>query len=505
MYGTAQPNGTTISLVTADGVQTFDPWRIVPGMPPGRGESLMPHVMSFQSMAWTGARVYRPSDEALRDSRANASYMRNDTLVMECVEQRQRSTALLDWHIEVENEDDPQQASLRDELTGILRRLPYFVKYREALLNAIWYGRYAVQNRYEWSWIKGQRRVIVADWLPIHGDKLVWKFDADRGDYNPDQLGIRVTGGAGFGRTSSRWKEENADRIEATDWGMAYYLEPWERDLVVVHKHLIEDGEYEDPESAGRICGVGIRHRIYWTWYQKQEALAWLMEYLERSGFGMELWYYPYGNQQAESDYRKAATERIGQGRNIVLVPRLPGPDALAYGVERIEPGMAGANALKEILTEYFGHQIKRYVLGQTLTTEAHATGLGSNLASIHLDTYLQIIKYDARNLEETITRQLIGPLVRFNWPAAVDVDVRFVLETDSPDVEERLQAWRHAWEMGARLREKDVMDLIGAAVPSEEDRVLQNPLATSTENPAGGAEETAAAMNMPRFGGTGG
>lgn len=473
-------NGSTISVVTPEGIQTFDPWRDVSGMPPGRGETVMPHVVSFQSMSWSGARVYRPSDEALRDSRDNARFMRNDTLVMECVEQRQRSTALLDWHIEVDDEKDPRQAEIRDGLTKILRRLPYFVKYREVLLNAIWYGRYAIQNRYEWSWIDGKRCLTVANWLPIHGDKLVWKFDSEQGDYNPDQIGIRVTAGPGFSKAATRWMEEQRDRVEPADWGMAYFLQPWERDLLVVHKHLLEDGEYEDAESAGRIFGVGIRHRIYWTWYQKQEALAWLMEYLERSGFGMELWYYPYGNAQAEADYRKAATERIGQGRNIVLVPRLAGPDALAYGVERIEPGMAGANSLKEILADYFGHQIKRYILGQTLTTEAQATGLGSNLASIHLDTYLQIIKYDARNLEETITRQLIVPLVRFNWPEAANLNVRFVIETDSPDVEQRLQAWRHAWEMGARLREKDVLDIIGAAIPSEEDRILQNPAAAA-------------------------
>jgi len=255
-------------------------------------------------------------------------------------------------------------------------------------------------------------------------------------------------------------------------------LGPWERDLLTVHQHIIEDGEYEDPLSAGRIHGVGIRSRIYWTWYQKQEALAWLMEFLERSGFGIEIWYYPYGNAEAEEKARTAAQERIGQGRNIILVPRPVGAEGLAYGVERIEPGMSGAQALKDILTEYFGHQIKRYILGQTLTTEAHATGLGSNLASIHLDTYLQIIRYDALNLQETLTRQLVEPLVRLNFP-------------------DKLAAWRQAWEMGAKLREKDVMELIGAAVPGEEDRVLENP---QLAQPTGEEAVPNAAGSAPAF-----
>jgi len=406
--------------------------------------------------------------------------MRNDAGVMECVEQRQRSTALLGWHIEVDDEDDPRQARLRDAVSRLLREIPYFTKYRECLLNAIWYGRYAVENIYRWRWIDGRKCVAVADWLPVHGDKLVWRLDSER-----ERIGIRVGTGGGLPKTE-QWRREHADQIEPTDWGMAYFLTPWERDMLVVHQHIIEDGEYEDPLSAGRIHGVGMRSRIYWTWYQKQEALAWLMEFLERSGFGIEIWYYPYGNAEAEEKTRTAAQERIGQGRNIILVPRPMGAEGMAYGVERIEPGMSGAQALKDILTEYFGHQIKRYILGQTLTTEAEATGLGSNLASIHLDTYLQIIRYDAVNLQETLTRQLVRPLVKFNWPELGDVPCRLVIETDSPDVESKLAAWRQAWEMGVRLREKDVMELIGAAMPGEEDRVLQNPQLAQGPNDQG-------------------
>lgn len=134
----------------------------------------------------------------------------------------------------------------------------------------------------------------------------------------------------------------------------------------------------------------------------------------------------------------------------------------MSYGVERIEPGMQGAEILKDILTDYFGHQIKRYILGQTLTTEAAGTGLGSNLASIHLDTYLQIIHYDSGNLDETLTDDVVRPLQEFNFPRYAHLAMRFKTETDTPDVESKLVAWRQAFDMGCKLRERDVMDLIG-------------------------------------------
>jgi len=169
-------------------------------------------------------------------------------------------------------------------------------------------------------------------------------------------------------------------------------------------------------------------------------ALAWLMEFLERSAFGIELWYYPAGNPQGREEMKQAAAERVGPGKNILLIPRPPGVEGAAFGVERIEPSMAGAQVLKEILTDFFGHQIKRYILGQTLTTEAHATGLGSNLASIHLDTFLQIVRYDAINLQETLTEQLVRRLVAWNWPHLDPTAFRFIIELEKDDTRERLE-----------------------------------------------------------------
>lgn len=450
-----------------------DPSQEVPGMPPNFGDGLIPHVVTFQGILATISKVYRASDEALKDSYANARYMLNDLTVLEVIEQRMRSTALLDWHLEIEDDKDLEQVALKDCLSAILRRIPRFMQYREALLRAIWYGKYGVQHRYRWTEIEDKHRVIVERWQPVHGDKLV--FGLDEGGEEADRLGIRVGPGlVGSGARMEDWRERSQGKVVPTEWGLAYFLDPWERDLIAVHKHLIEDGEFEEPVNAGRIHGLGIRSRIYWTWFQKQECLAWLMEYLERSAFGMEIWYYPWGNDEAREKLRTAAEERIGQGRNILLVPRPMGDQSMAYGVERIETSPAGAEAVKDILVNYFGHLIKRYVIGQTLTTEAEATGLGSNLAAIHLDTYMQIIKYDSINLGETITEELVDRLKAYNFPRYTDVPVRFVIETETSDAEAKLKAWKEAFEMGARLKEQDVMDLIGAAVPEEGDRVLE-------------------------------
>lgn len=466
-----------------------DPSDGLPGFPPNFGEYPIPHVLTFQGIIGTIAKVYRPSDEAVMDSWDNARFMLNDLGIMECLEQRKRSTALLDWRIEPEDPKDPRQKELAATMTDVLKATPFFTKYRECLQNALWYGKYGVKHRFRWKWIKGHRRLVIDRWEPVHGDKIVFRYDDGTEEYDPDQIGIRV--GAGFTSNAGiaqRWSQQRLDKVQVADYGLAYFLDSWERPLLAVHKHIIEDGEYETPMAAGRIHGIGIRHRIYWNWYQKQELLAFLMEFLERSSTGIEIWYYPWGNKEAEEKTRAAAQERIGQGRNIILVPRPIGEEA-AYGVERIEPGMAGAEALKDIIKTFYFDQIKRYILGQTLTTEAAATGLGSNLASVHLDTYLQIVRYDATNQEESITRETVQPLQRFNFPAQADVPLFFKLNTESPDVEGKLKAWREAWDMGARLKASQVMDLIGAEAPDKEDEVLQNPQAAQAKAMAAAAQ----------------
>lgn len=459
-----------------------DPAFDVRGMPPNWGDYPVPHISTFAGIQSTASKVYLPSDEALRNSRDNAVYMRNDCGIMECIEGRQRATALLDWEIIPDDDTSTEQKELCAELTKILRRIRRFVEYRGNLLHAIWYGKYGIQHRYRWQNVGGNMRILPAGsnagdlgWKPIDGDKLVLRYDDWTGQVPADQLGIRVS--------NSRFREGDfirgnwrVQQLEATGQGLGYFLTPAERRAVAVHKHMIEDAPWERGYTAGSIHGVGIRSRIYWDWMQKQELLGFLIEYLERSAGGIEIWSYPQGSAQAEAKIKEAAKERVAHGRNILFFPKPLGEDAMNYDVNIVEPGMAGIDAVERVLSEYFGHRIKRYILGQTLSTEAQATGMGSGLAELHMDSFFQIITYDARNLEETLTHELLNHIKRWNFPKAKNIDVRFSIKLDDPSMEEKLEAWKTAWEMGCKLKSQEVMEAVGASIPAENDEVLENP-----------------------------
>ena len=273
------------------GERSTDPARGIEHAAPNFGRYTMPHILSFSAIATSAAKVYRNPDEAIKHSRENALIMRRDCSVMECLEARQRGTALLNWHLEPEDPQSQDQKSLCDELTKIIAAIPRFTEYRRNLLEAIWYGKYGVEHNYALDFHTGKKQTVVSDWIPRNGDKLVFRFDDGSGQYDENQVGIRVVGHYNLGD-----KIAGNRKIEPTESGMAYFFEPWERSRFAIHKHMIEDAPFEDYLSAGSIHGIGIRSRIYWTWVQKQECLAMLMEYLERTAQGIWVYYYPSGN-----------------------------------------------------------------------------------------------------------------------------------------------------------------------------------------------------------------
>ena len=393
-----------------------DPATGMPLTAPNFGRMVLPHAITFVGKQSTVAHVYRNPDEAVLRSGGQSWKMRRDPSIMECLEARQRATALLGWHLEVEDEKDPQQKRLKDEMTKIVKRTYQFTEYRRNLLEAIWYGRYAVQHKFGFANIDGQRRTIIEGWRPINGDKLVFRFDDGSGKYRDDEVGVRVT--PVYSQTDAL---AGPRKLEVTDLGMAYFLQPWERSLVAIHRHIIEDGDYEDPISAGRIHGVGVRDRIYWCWYQKQETMAQLMEVIDRTGSGITIYWYPAGNAQAESDTIALAEKQ--KHENVLVMPRQGGDPTLdAYGIDRVEPNAGGIEMMSKIVDEFFGDQIMRYICGGTLFSKSKSLGIGGGGADIQEQSFFLIVQYDSIKLEETISHEMVAPLKQFNCPWARDI-----------------------------------------------------------------------------------
>lgn len=479
-----------------------DPAALWPGAPPNFGQPDMPHIFSFVGRYGMVANAYMHADEALMHSAQNAEIMRNEPMIMECIEARMRCVALLNWHIQPVDNDvlrdalektDSQETAMNirralkkpksdaemmaDKLTSILKHTPHFMKMRYSLMDAIWYGKYATVQTMGVRNIGGQRRIFVRKWEPRHGDKLIFRYADESYEYDPDQVGIRI--GPTFHGHDDSWTDYagfERKRIDPTQHGLVYWFDGQQRRRIALHKHIIEDADFMRPEKAGSINGVGIRSRIYWTWWAYQECLKLLLEYVERSALGIEIWKYPAHDPKAKERTEQAAQERGAPGRSVVLVPIPTGEYGDMYGVQIVEPGLGGINELQSVLQQFFGHKIKRYILGQTLTSEAEATGMGSGVADAHLATFHDIVRFDGLNLEETLTSDLLRPLQQWNFPGTDDIFLRFVIDTESPDAQERIASYQAAWSMGLKIRTEDMYDALGAAPPQDGEDFLGNP-----------------------------
>lgn len=401
-------------------------------MPPGDGAYTTPNFLTFSGLVQSAARAYRyTTDEALRDSTTNAKAMRRDPVLMGALRARQRPTAQLTWHITPKDDTDPGESEAAALVTKIMEAIPRFQKMKMQLLESIWFGKYAVEVIYRWETWFGDRQVLtIADFIPINGDKIRYKWDGTPG--------ILVY--AGF-----------PGEKEATDWGLCHFLTPDERRQYIIHEHEPDDSDWTEPEMAGSIHGVGVRGRLYWMWWLKQQVFGLLMNYLTRFANGLTIFYYNASDKRAKAEAENAARQQF---HNVALLyPRWNTERPDTNKVERLEVGTASPQLLWNLIGEYFDDIMVRYILGQTLSMDHTGSGGlgGSGAAKFQSETLDEIIKYDAVDLAETM-QHVVNVLYEYNCPGIKPG--KFEFEIDSPNSEELMSYGQQLFEWGVPLDE---------------------------------------------------
>jgi hypothetical protein len=423
---------------------------MIASMPAGLGKQAIPQFVTFGQLANYASRTYRwAHDEALKHSYENAKAMRRDPIVMSALRARQMSVAQLSWHIECLNPEDMRQAAAAKLIEDLIKRTPRFQQLKMGLLEGIFYGRHAAQLAYGWDFSDGQRRMVVKSHKPINGDKLIPRWSG--------QWGILV-----HALYDGTW--------DITERGRAHFFTDYEREQIIVHEHEPEDADFFDSQLAGGIHGVGIRSRIYWFWYLKSQTMSFLMDYLERLGAGgVTIYYYEHGNDASLAEVKACAEAQFKN--HTILMPRYRDNSTGGPGIDRIEPSNNGAQLLESLVTNYYDAQIRRYILGQDLTSEAGPGGT-DGVATLHGETYNRIIKYDAENLAATLTEDFVRVLQKYNVPHDIP-PLRFVFDVDKVNAGEMLEAANQFYQMGGSIGEDSLRTAIGLPRPKPGEPVL--------------------------------
>jgi len=378
----------------------------------------------------------------------NARAMRRDPVLIGALRGRQRPTTQLSYHITPDDETNPAEAEAAKLIEYVVKRIPRFQKLKMQLLEAIWFGKYATELTYEWRTHRGEQKLFVRDFIPINGDKIRYRWDGTPG----------VLVYAGYPGTK-----------ESTDYGLCHFLTPDERLQYVIHEHEPDDSDWEEPEMAGAIHGVGVRGRLYWFWWLKQQVFAQLMNYIQRFANGLTIFYYNASDPAAKAEAETAAKQQYSN--TSLLYPRWNSENPDTNKVERLEVGTASPTLIWNLIDGYFDPIMVRYIQGQVLSSHAEPTGLGSSVASLQSDTLDELIKYDAVDLQETLQTDLINVLYAYNAPGITPGTFEF--EIDSPNSGELMEYGQQLFEWGVPLSEEQAYKISQWAKPKPGEGVI--------------------------------
>ncbi|GAB7078756.1 DUF935 domain-containing protein [Megalodesulfovibrio paquesii] len=181
--------------------------------------------------------------------------------------------------------------------------------------------------------------------------------------------------------------------------------------------------------------------------------------------FGMPLRVGRYGPSASADDIGTlvSAVANLGTDAACVL------PDSMRIEFQQAG-AVAGGQELFLKLAEYLDKQVSKGVLGQTMTTD---DGASMAQAKIHNEVRLDILAYDALNVEATLNRDLIEPYIQLNWGKQA-VYPRLTLPVPEPeDTAGLVDALAKLVPLGLRVEASVVRDKLGLPDPEEDGEVL--------------------------------
>jgi len=170
------------------------------------------------------------------------------------------------------------------------------------------------------------------------------------------------------------------------------------RDKFIFHTHCSSNGS---PLRSGLYRGLA------WYYLFTNYSIKDWMSFMDLYGVPMRLGKFKPSADEQSRITLKNAVQNLGSDAAAVISEDTT--------IEFIESNLSGSNNLFQNAVEFFNAQKSKRVLGQTLTTDQGKSGSYS-LGNVHDRVRLDIIQYDAKALDETLTRDLIIPLIKANF-----------------------------------------------------------------------------------------
>lgn len=260
-----------------------------------------------------------------------------------------------------------------------------------------------------------------------------------------------------------------------------------------------EGGQLESLEPAKFIChnhkfksGLtirgGIARAVAWGWMFKNYAMKDWVSFLE--AYGQPIRVGRHDNGASEGDIRKLmqAVSQVGTDAAAVY-PR-------TMDIEFIDPKAGTApNELWRSLSEYIDDQVSKAVLGQTSSSDAKASGIGSGQSDLHGEVRDDIARSDAKLLAATLNRDLVRPMIGLNFGARSKYPRIKIEKPDAIDVKAMVESAEKLTALGVEIDADEMREAAGLPAPkSKTAKIL-----TSPETRAALEAQNDAAKNSPQ------
>ena len=384
------------------------------------------------------ARIFRSADEGdVREQMELFEEMEEkDTHLFSQLQTRKLAVTGLDWEVQEFSNDDIDKTVaefVEKQLRGIENLDDIFID----MLDAI--GKGVSIMEIEWGVDRNGSNVI-EDIKYVHPKKLVW-------DYQTDEMKVCT--------------REYPSGISLPE------------NKFVVHKYKAKSGH------ASR---AGILRVVSWMYLFKNYDIKDWVSFCEVFGMPLRLGKY---NASASDDDKKALMEAIySLGTDAAGIV----PDTTL--IEFIESQKTTSVEIYEKLARYCDEQISKAVLGQTLSSDS---GGGSYAqGKVHNDVRHDLTAADAKALAVTIRRDIIRPLVEYNF--GYNVNIPFIM-FDCREVEDQKESVdilkTLVCDTGLKVPTAYVYKKYNIPKPEDDEEILEPNPSTGIFNQPGDLEST--------------
>jgi phage gp29-like protein len=237
--------------------------------------------------------------------------------------------------------------------------------------------------------------------------------------------------------------------------------EPLTPNKFIVHLYKAKSGH---PGRAGllRVCA--------WMYLFKNYALKDWVSFAEL--FGMPIRIGKYDPSASEKD-KNALLQAL-----LSLASDAAGIISTSTTIEFIESQKATSAAIFENLAKFCDLGTSKAVLGQTLTTEVGSHG--SYAASkTHGDVRQDLKEADCKALAATFRRDLIRPLVIFNYGSDAKIPIMKFHYEPPEDLKDEADTYKVLSEAGLRIPARHVYNRFSIPEPAADEPIMQPPSAT--------------------------